>query len=553
MVSLVTRYGSIATLGLALLSGANCGPSPGATFAPTTGVLSVTGTANGDVIVVRVAANGSIVVNNGQMPIQGGVPTVANTHRIDLRGADGADFLELDESGGPLPAVRLFGGAGKDVLVGGSGNDEIDGGAGDDVALMGDGDDTYLWKSGGGVDTVEGEAGNDTLRFEGDDAAANVTISAAAGRVAFFQDVRQRDHRPRWRRDDPVPRARRCGHHRRRRHDRHGADTGRRRSVGEHGRRRWPGRHDHDDGHERCRRDRDHRRIRWDLRLRPSDERPHPRPGTGPDALDGQRPGRRRRLDASGPGAGAIRLSSTEAPASTRSSAATATTCRTAARATTRADGRRRRHLRLEPRRRARHARRRGGRRRADLQRRHVNETFDISAVGDQFVPRTSPPSRWTSAPSRRSTCSRGGQRLILVGDLSGTGLLELNLDLAAAGGGGDLQPDGVLVNGTTETTPCRSSAMRARSRWSVPGIRVHREPRERPRFALRRDAGRRRRDLRHGPDDPLIVLTEDGGDDDDVLIGGDGGDVLFGGNGDDVLRAGPASTCSTEARATTS
>jgi Ca2+-binding RTX toxin-like protein len=38
----------------------------------------------------------------------------------------------------------------------------------------------------------------------------------------------------------------------------------------------------------------------------------------------------------------------------------------------------------------------------------------------------------------------------------------------------------------------------------------------------------------------PSILLTADGGDDDDVLIGGDGGDVLMGGDGDDLLQGGP-------------
>ena len=35
-------------------------------------------------------------------------------------------------------------------------------------------------------------------------------------------------------------------------------------------------------------------------------------------------------------------------------------------------------------------------------------------------------------------------------------------------------------------------------------------------------------------------LLTADGGDDDDVLLGGDGDDVLLGGAGDDVLLGGP-------------
>ena len=36
------------------------------------------------------------------------------------------------------------------------------------------------------------------------------------------------------------------------------------------------------------------------------------------------------------------------------------------------------------------------------------------------------------------------------------------------------------------------------------------------------------------------LLLTESGGDGDDVLIGGDGNDTLLGGDGDDVLIGGP-------------
>jgi len=36
------------------------------------------------------------------------------------------------------------------------------------------------------------------------------------------------------------------------------------------------------------------------------------------------------------------------------------------------------------------------------------------------------------------------------------------------------------------------------------------------------------------------ILLTEDGGAGDDILIGGDGNDTLLGGDGDDVLSGGP-------------
>jgi Ca2+-binding RTX toxin-like protein len=185
-----TRFCSASILGLALLAGAACNTAPrGARFAPATGVLSVYGTSAGDVLVVSVAAGGAIVVNGGQMQIVGGVPTVANTTRIELYGRDGTDFLELDESGGPLPGGLLFGGAGADVLVGGAGDDEVDGGEGDDVALLGGGDDTFVWTPGGGLDTVHGEEGFDALRFHGDDAAESVEIAASSGHVLFFEDM----------------------------------------------------------------------------------------------------------------------------------------------------------------------------------------------------------------------------------------------------------------------------------------------------------------------------------------------------------------------------
>jgi Ca2+-binding RTX toxin-like protein len=180
------RLGSLA-LGFALVAGAACTPT-GAKFNPTTGVLSVYGTSGADVLVVSVAG-GAIVLNDGQMPIRGGVPTVANTTRIELRGREGIDYLELDESGGPLPKGSLLGGPGADVIVGGSGDDQINGGDGDDIALLGEGDDTYTWEPNGGRDVVEGEEGVDTLHVIGNDANDIAEIFNNAGRVGLAQNT----------------------------------------------------------------------------------------------------------------------------------------------------------------------------------------------------------------------------------------------------------------------------------------------------------------------------------------------------------------------------
>jgi Ca2+-binding RTX toxin-like protein len=159
-----------AVLALALCPGSGCVPS-GAGFSPTTGVLTITGTSGADNFVVRANANGSIVVNGGAVPISGGVPTVANTVRITMLGLAGDDQLVLEPAGRALPDAKIIGGPGTDILVGGSGDDEFD------------------WAPGDGLDTVEGQAGTDTLLFQGSNDAEDIDISANGGRALFFRSV----------------------------------------------------------------------------------------------------------------------------------------------------------------------------------------------------------------------------------------------------------------------------------------------------------------------------------------------------------------------------
>jgi Ca2+-binding RTX toxin-like protein len=84
---------------------------------------------------------------------------------------------------------QIQGSAGVDVLTGGTGNDIIDGNRGNDRALMGDGDDTFVWDPGDGSDVVEGQAGIDTMLFNGAAANENITISANGQRTSFFRDI----------------------------------------------------------------------------------------------------------------------------------------------------------------------------------------------------------------------------------------------------------------------------------------------------------------------------------------------------------------------------
>jgi Ca2+-binding RTX toxin-like protein len=57
------------------------------------------------------------------------------------------------------------------------------------VALLGAGNDTFIWNPGDGSDIVEGQAGTDTLLFNGANVAENVNIFANGGRALFTRDI----------------------------------------------------------------------------------------------------------------------------------------------------------------------------------------------------------------------------------------------------------------------------------------------------------------------------------------------------------------------------
>jgi Ca2+-binding RTX toxin-like protein len=141
-----------------------------ASFSQGAGVLSVFDDNLNNSIVVSRDVAGNILINGGAVAVAGGQPTVANTGLIQVFGTGGNDTISLDETNGALPAAQLFGGAGNDTLTGGSGNDELFGGAGNDTLLGkggndllfgGDGNDTLI--GGAGDDQMFGQAGNDLM------------------------------------------------------------------------------------------------------------------------------------------------------------------------------------------------------------------------------------------------------------------------------------------------------------------------------------------------------------------------------------------------------
>jgi Ca2+-binding RTX toxin-like protein len=83
----------------------------------------------------------------------------------------------------------IHGSQGADVLLGGDGNDFVFGDNGNDLALLGAGDDVFQWDPGDGNDTIEGQDGTDTMLFFGSNAAENIDIVANGGRVLFLRNV----------------------------------------------------------------------------------------------------------------------------------------------------------------------------------------------------------------------------------------------------------------------------------------------------------------------------------------------------------------------------
>jgi Ca2+-binding RTX toxin-like protein len=188
-------------------------------FSPSSGVLTVTGDNSNNAITIGRDAAGTILVNNGAVHVRGGTPTVLNTSVMQVFGQGGDDVITLNEANGMLPSALLFGGAGNDTLTGGSsadqlfgqsGNDTLLGKGGDDLLFGGDGSDTLT--GGGGNDQMFGEGGNDRMIWNPGDGSDLVeggtgidTLEVNGGNGAETFTVTANGTRVRFDRTVPAP------------------------------------------------------------------------------------------------------------------------------------------------------------------------------------------------------------------------------------------------------------------------------------------------------------------------------------------------------------
>jgi Ca2+-binding RTX toxin-like protein len=156
----------------------------------------VNGTSGNDIIDVFGAGTSASVV---------GLPAVVNIANSEgandslvinaLAGNDGVTATTLP-AGVIKPTVdggagddNLLGSQGADVFLAGDNNDFVFGDNGNDVAFLGAGNDVFQWDPGDGNDTIEGQDGSDKMLFFGSNASENINVFANGGRVLFTRDV----------------------------------------------------------------------------------------------------------------------------------------------------------------------------------------------------------------------------------------------------------------------------------------------------------------------------------------------------------------------------
>jgi Ca2+-binding RTX toxin-like protein len=173
----------------------------------------------------------------------------------------------------------------------------------------------------------------------------------------------------------------------------------------------------------------------------------------------------------------------------------------------------------------------------------NASENVDISANGSRvrFFRDVGNVTMDVNGLERVNFAALGGADVMTVNDLTGTGVSEVNLDLAGLLGGtaGDGQQDSVIVNGTSGADNIKIDHQSGNVRVTGLAAQVnilHSEAIDQLRVnAL---AGNDTVDASALPAG-FITLTLDGGDDTDILTGSKGDDLILGGRGNDTALMG--------------
>jgi Ca2+-binding RTX toxin-like protein len=159
-------------------------------------VVVVNGTNGDDIIdVFGAGTSASVVGLQAQVNITNSEGANDSLVINALGGNDGvtattlpAGVIKLTVDGG-TGEDTILGSQAADVFLGGDGSDFLFGDNGNDVALMGGNDDVFQWDPGDGNDTLEGQDGSDSMLFFGSNASENINVLPNGGRVLFLRDV----------------------------------------------------------------------------------------------------------------------------------------------------------------------------------------------------------------------------------------------------------------------------------------------------------------------------------------------------------------------------
>ena len=173
----------------------------------------------------------------------------------------------------------------------------------------------------------------------------------------------------------------------------------------------------------------------------------------------------------------------------------------------------------------------------------NINETVDLSANGQRlrFFRNVANITMDCAGIERVVFHALGGADQVTVNDLTGTEVTNVVVDLSSNTGGGDGQPDTVIINGTETNDVITVSG--STNEVNVTGlsavVTVHGGEADLDKLLINGLGGDDKIDA-SAVEAGAIALTLNGGPGNDLLIGGQGNDVLIGGQGSDVMFGGP-------------